>query len=330
MRAIIRFEYSEFEYDDRAGLERLLQGENFILPTLPSLSIQNIYQKRKIFGRWTPQPLMEICALERKHNDIPIFASEENLGGAFDLPLKDFSADWRRLRIHFDQGERDSFEKILTHNLSEHLPGIRCKLKKGRTFFRARIGCNESIQNKATVRTPYQGSAIDRSPAGISKAGKFNPKEVSVFYAADNLKTAVAETRPHPGHYVSVGKFSLKDDIQLIDLSIIPFYKFCNNTRDLATFAFLKALQAFVVTPIVPEEQHLYDLTISIAQLCRSLGFLGIRYPSSVGSGLNVALFDDHVDYIGGSSKLYRLRELKFELKEVVYKLNRKQIPCET
>ncbi|MCT8335822.1 RES family NAD+ phosphorylase [Leptospira sp. 85282-16] len=335
-RSIIRFEYSEYEVENYDRLIYNLQKENPILPHTGFAKKANNYFTKKYFGKWTDKPISELFGIDRRDNEIPIFMNEEfpereNVKAIYSQPLKEFSIDWEKLLSYYNEKKYQKITKILRSNLSDELHILKKIIKKEAVFSRARIGYEEkNISQKYKIKIPYSGKEIDRPPAKYASNGKFNEENIPIFYGATTDLTAVAEVRPHPGHYISVAKFLLKEDIEVIDLTKIPLYLFCNSKKTLETFTFLKHLQNFINTPIIPEKQDLYLLTQTIADISRNMGFSGIYYQSSVSKGQNIALFGDQICIIDNSSKLYKVKEVSFNFDEVKYTNTRKNILKET
>ncbi|TGM61799.1 RES family NAD+ phosphorylase [Leptospira vanthielii] len=334
-RSIIRFEYSEYDVDSIAKLFEILQNENPLLPHIGYPKKANNYFINKFFGKWTESPIAELCGIDRRDNEIPVFMHEEfpereNVKAIYSQPLKEFSIDWEKLLSYFNSKQYSKIKSLIRSNLSDELHVLKKTLKEGTVFYRARIGHKEASYNqKYKIKIPYSGKEIDRPPTKNATKGKFNEENISIFYGATTDLTAVAEVRPHPGHYISVAKFLLKEDIEVIDLTKIPLYLFCNSKKSLETFAFLKHLQNFINTPIIPEKQDLYLLTQTIANICRNMGFPGIYYQSSVSEGQNIALFEDRVSLINNSEKLYKVKDVSFKFDEVKYISTKKNFPKE-
>ena len=66
---------------------------------------------------------------------------------------------------------------------------------------------------------PFKDMDIDAPSPIKASTGKMNREGFPYLYLAANFKTAIAEIRPHPGHYLSIGCF-----LSLQDLKTAKFY----------------------------------------------------------------------------------------------------------
>ena len=101
----------------------------------------------------------------------------------------------------------------------------RISLKKGRVFWRARIGeywlPRPTWPDKLSCMYPHPlpCSKMGAPPTNISKEGRLNPKGISYLYLSSGYKTAISEVRPRVGAPVSVGKFKIVQDQIVLDTS---------------------------------------------------------------------------------------------------------------
>jgi hypothetical protein len=58
---------------------------------------------------------------------------------------------------------------------------------------------------------------------GVSGGGRMNPEGISYFYLSDNPHTAIAETRLADCDEATLALFEVKQDLQVLDFSILPF-----------------------------------------------------------------------------------------------------------
>jgi hypothetical protein len=133
--------------------------------------------------------------------------------------------------------------------------------------------------------------------AAYATDGRASPRNIPCLYLAKEEDTAKAEIRPWLGSYVSVGRFDVIQNCELVDLSFKVSQCLTRLGRltaeeverkvwaDIA-FAFSK--------PVSPDDVLLdYIPTQILAEAFREKGYQGIQYRSLLRrEGLNVALFD--------------------------------------
>ncbi|MFM6831522.1 MAG: RES domain-containing protein [Novosphingobium sp.] len=71
-------------------------------------------------------------------------------------------------------------------------------------------------------RQPYNGVEIGASPK--TGHGRLNREGEPVLYLVSKAHTALAEIRPYPGHYVSVGGFKTLADLKLADFDPVTVH----------------------------------------------------------------------------------------------------------
>lgn len=171
---------------------------------------------------------------------------------------------------------------------------ISVTLPKGSLIYRARAGYETTGKRKQS----YEGAAIGAPPSAKASAGRANRSGESVLYCADQEATAVAEVRPARGFYVSLARFQVTRELQVVDLvrnpcSINPF-----TDSDLPTLVDTNALfrdfARDLQTPLRRDDDvRTYLPSQSITQTIRRAKFDGIRYPSAMNTGgSNIVLFD--------------------------------------
>lgn len=162
-------------------------------------------------------------------------------------------------------------------------------IKKGRIFYRCRIS---DING-------YPINKMGNPPAEIATSGRANPKGISYLYIADNIKTALYETRAALFDYVAVGEFKVLDDLKILNLrnpkdDPIPWSE-NEEIEDFLTYIpFIQTLQKEISLPIRKRDKLLdYIPTQYISEFIKSLGYDGLEYKSSLYSeGYNLAIFN--------------------------------------
>ncbi len=167
-------------------------------------------------------------------------------------------------------------------------------LSKDATFWRAR-----RYERKDKIRF---GAENLKSPQPESaKAGRANRKGEPVLYLASDAKTAIAEVRGWKGWPIGLVEFRLKATVRIVDTteveSLRPTSPFEDGFRWRADLlALLLQLRSELSRPVSPdEEEALYRPTQRFCELVRRYGYAGLKYPSAMGGGFNLVLFDQNV-----------------------------------
>ena len=115
------------------------------------------------------------------------------------------------------------------------------------------------------------------------------------------------------GRTVSLGAFKSERRLRIADFNAISIRDFSSSDRSLDQFLLLKSIDELFSLPVLPEEQDKYSFTQFLSDALRHLGFEGIGYRSSVGIGVNVAVFDPGAfQYVPDSAKVVRVSRLQY------------------
>lgn len=159
------------------------------------------------------------------------------------------------------------------------------------TWYRARVQPDANILPIEEMKAP---------PPHIATHGRANPAGIPYLYVASDRGTAISEVRPHTGSKVSVADFTISNDLRLIDLrhpirSISPFYFLSDDSdpsRVRLDIAFLKRLGDELTRPVLPESAAFqYAPSQYLCEFIKKEGYNGVIYRSSIGEGMNLALF---------------------------------------
>lgn len=180
-------------------------------------------------------------------------------------------------------------------------------LNCGQKLYRARI--NEKNNCK-----PYPPNQMGMPPAKTTNCGRANPSGISYLYTSTKVSTCIAEVRPSLDDFITVGSFSIKDKIKIVDLSSsfpIP------GDRYLEYLAFF--LQATCSARVSPQKSSIdYVPYQFICELIKIQGFDGVKYQSCMDHdpfACNVVLFDEcYVECI--ETKLYKVVSINIEFVE--------------
>jgi hypothetical protein len=160
-----------------------------------------------------------------------------------------------------------------------------------REWYRARISENGDSFELDNMGSPPKKSASN---------GRANPVGIPYLYLASDKQTAISEVRPQTGHSVCVAKFELQGELKIIDLrhprlTISPFYveDEAELARLRADIELLEKLGQELTRPVL-QSAAAFDYIPSqyLCEFVKSMGWDGVMYRSSVGNGVNIALFD--------------------------------------
>ncbi|MCM3595043.1 RES family NAD+ phosphorylase [Metabacillus idriensis] len=321
LKALIRYYYNEGQYNEIWGgynLYDLLQEDNPIL--------KNEFKY--------PQCLdVIVIALKEdsyvtSKNGIPLYRGYDLHSGYFAMNLQEENSvlingfEERLKKENQFKVEGDALNLIRRFEKE-----ITSFIDQSKELFRARIGYDQKIFNHdmdsmdltATEEREFFVPFIDEQigsppppkaqPARLSRAG------ISYVYLASKKDTAIAEIRPHPGHYISVGKFRLNGRLKFADFRNISIMDFFESEDDIENFLFLNNIGKKLSIPITPEEREKYLFTQFITEVIRQAGFVGVIFKSSVGNGHNVVVFDsDNVEYLEGTGEVIEVESLKYKI----------------
>jgi len=212
--------------------------------------------------------------------------------GAFENYWNSFSAylkNNRRFTI-----EREDLQHF-TEFLPELLSGIEVKVNQGEKYYRARLGSGDKSE-------PFPKEKIGAPPPEKTlTGGRANPPGIPFLYLSDDANTAIAEVRPWKGATVSVAKSTTTKEINLIDLTQKFYIKDQFAYGENLPFVvednrILRRLGRELSKPVNPDKISIeYIPTQYVTEIIRNLKYDGMIYPSALGKGKNIVLFDESV-----------------------------------
>jgi len=161
----------------------------------------------------------------------------------------------------------------------------------------------------------------------IGREGRVNPKGISCFYCATDRGTAMAEVRPWIGSLVSVGRFEVLRDVQIVDCSKYhsknSYYPLLDEPRGSSPTS--HKIEEAVWTDIdhafsepVTESDDLpdYIATQILAEVFKTENYGGVAYKSLLTeAGFNLAFFDPGiVKQVSG--ELYKIESVQFNFSD--------------
>jgi hypothetical protein len=168
------------------------------------------------------------------------------------------------------------------------------RLHRGRVF-----QSDEALERALIAPDQELGSP----PKEVTRAGRMNPSEVSMFYGATTTQTALAEVRAPAHARVLIGQFELLRPVRLLDVGalksvLVDGSKFDPAHQVLGRHALLLQTVSWRISqPVLPDHQQgAYLVTQAIADFLAyecTPAFDGMIYPSTqtVDAGQNVVLF---------------------------------------
>ncbi|CAA0114086.1 Uncharacterised protein [Halioglobus japonicus] len=165
-------------------------------------------------------------------------------------------------------------------------------------WYRARIQREEEL---------YPIEKMGAPPKRLASHGRANPAGIPYLYLASTPETAVSEIRPHTGEYASVADFTLSQNLKFVDLrdpkvTVSPFISGDENEVALlrGDIEFLVRLGHELTRPVLPHAVAIdYIPSQYLCEFIKKCGYHGVVYRSSVGEGINLALFDPEVAAAG-------------------------------
>ena len=208
-----------------------------------------------------------------------------------DREDEDSVAIWQTFTEELKWKNRYFTSEVVDLDQLEHLLqfiGREFKYSENRILYRAR----HSEKNKV-----YQPNEIGKPPQDRATNGRANPNGIPCLYLASDEMTAIAEIRPYKNDYVTVGRFTITRNLSLIDLREISPFQFATDedfVDSIKQIVLLNTLGADLKKPINPRAGALeYLPTQYLCEFIKSKEWDGVIYKSSLGSGYNVAIFND-------------------------------------
>jgi RES domain-containing protein len=171
----------------------------------------------------------------------------------------------------------------------------------GETLFRARVHRDRDRSGR------FAPNEVGAPPGNRASAGRANREHDAMLYVATDETTAISEVRPWKGAPVAVARIILTRPVRILDLTDFeaitsPFFEEEIGWKVEAR-SLLWQLREDMKRPVTPHlaDRH-YQPTQYAADLVRNAGFHGIAYPSAMGPGVNIVIFDPAVGEVSAVS----------------------------
>jgi hypothetical protein len=241
------------------------------------------------------------------HEDRPLFLdnyvdSEDAFYGTnVEKEWHKFSEEIKHQNRFFPKEQLDEYHMVEILRFSQEI------IKKNVYLFRARVSPNEK----------YPPSKMSKPPKSDATEGRANPTGIPYLYLASDVNTAISEIRPQVENKITVGKFRVRDKIDVIDLRSptigSPFRWGEYLELVLKLQGFLRTLGSILSKPVDRNKTSLeYLPTQYLCEYIKNQGYEGVLYKSHLGRGYNIVLFNEHkVKCI--ETKLYKVSSIKVE-----------------
>lgn len=220
----------------------------------------------------------------------------------------------------------DEFLETVLATIGERV----CEVEAGVIFLRAQLGhewrninvdSDSSESETVEIECAYDIARM-RPLRDSAREGRVNPKGIPSLYLCDDKNTAMAETRPWIGSFISLAQFQTLKDLRLVNccderyqlrhFSLTPPFVRQLDVENREKVAWGEISHAFS-KPVSPTDVTAeYAPTQILADLFRRQGYDGIRYKSLLGPGYNYAIFDlDAADLL--NCGLHKVKKVAFE-----------------
>lgn len=291
IRGLIRLNFDEHEYNHHWGgssVDYVLSAQENPIVSIASSDtyIDDFIYRVVEEGGVYPGYDKGIC-LYAGHGNIQFSISNTD-----HTALRNIESRLKRENFHLVEAEMGGFIDQIIDDLPFCIP-------EDALWFRARTGVEKSytkIDEKGWfqvlhIAVPFKFKEIGALPPHSASPGRTNREGVSVLYLANEIETAVAEIRPHPGHMISVGGFRATRPLKIANFDP-PIGNFCSSDKRLDLFTDIFHVGQLLGSPVIPEERYKYAATQLLADILIRRGFDGVKFRSSVGEGKNICIFD--------------------------------------
>ena len=296
VRALIRYNYPEYIYNCHWGGDlsayELLTVENSI--------IHNPYFKNGNDQDKFDTIMEELVGGVDKNHEIPLYAGHTDAGrDLFPLSMRTQGTSlFNELLTKLKSSNYNELLERYEKSFNKIIDNWGYEIEKGRKLFRARIGYNilteksEEFEHDLKRKIPFSGNEIAAPPPIKASPGRANRESISYYYLASDINTAIAEVRPHPGHYVTVADFEVNEDIRVVNLINSKLFQNSFSEKEMEDYIFFKELSMEFEKPLTPDINNRYYVSQFISDIFKRLGYGGIIFNSSVSTGKNIVIFD--------------------------------------
>lgn len=188
-----------------------------------------------------------------------------------------------------DQGSLDSSHETEAHEIAFEDFGI--DYEEGEIFYRARIHDERNRKYRFQLHEMGAPPSENATPGRANRAGK------PVLYLASDEKTALSEKRAWNGAPVAIASVRLKKRLWIVNLKDFklldsPFFEDLLEWK-VQLMSLFRRFGEELSRPVLPHEKEiLYEPSQHLCELIKQNGFDGVAYPSAMGPGFNLVIFD--------------------------------------
>jgi hypothetical protein len=208
-----------------------------------------------------------------------------------------------KAEAYFADGQKNFNETVLSFrnhldkvdDISGQLEAVFEELarsyKPGHILYRARIHKDRFRSHRFNL------SEVGAPKPEEAKVGRANRKNEPVLYLANNDNTALAEVRAWKGMAVAIARFEVIKPLSVVsllhfELPESPFFNDILEWKVQLAALFYRLAEEFSRPTLPNEEERIYFSTQYLCDWIKKFGYDGIEYPSAMGSGFNVVIFD--------------------------------------
>jgi RES domain-containing protein len=186
---------------------------------------------------------------------------------------------------------------------------------EGKTFYRARI------HKDRTRKDWFKPEEMGAPPPEKTKAGRGNVKDTPVLYLSSTDKTAIGEVRPWKNMAVALAEVKLKKSLRFIDLVNYKHVQSPFFEDDLYWKVWLGEifyrLADELARPVTPtDKKFLYKPSQYLCGKINEYKYDGVIYPSNMGDGNNIIIFDQSNVEINSIS-YFKIEDIKYDKEKI-------------
>ena len=209
-------------------------------------------------------------------------------------------------------------KKILTENYIDFFDAIYNDFRKeqskfkteiievGKKYYRARVG-NDTMEAaiddfNIISKIPYFGNNMDKPPSRFVQGGRFNRQGMSYLYLADDVETCISEIHLQVGQICSIVQFKCIKEGK---------YLLIENKSE-------EVLYNILTRPVHNGTKDYYLVTQFFSDIFKALGYDGLVFFSTQGTGKNIVCFKEgYFEQVEYSGKMYRAKKISYEYEAV-------------
>ena len=172
-------------------------------------------------------------------------------------------------------------------------------IKRGELLWRAQLGHDSKPETiggvTGQVAVPYSAKRM-KPLQDRATEGRVNAKGIPCLYLSTDRDTAMSEVRPWIGSYLTVAQFRVFKELRVVDCAAdtdgMRMGDPSHPRRDREGSVW-SGINASFSQPVSPSDNVAeYAPTQVLAESFRNAGYEGVMYRSTLGRGMNVALFN--------------------------------------